>query len=217
MLACSSVSSIGGKENRCVMPNLLHRMNKFTGKERDAETGLDYFGARYMSAAQGRFTYADDPFVGQSPLNPQSWNLYTYGFNNPLRFLDPTGKFSVASDGYTDEGSGLFAGACSAGTIGDQSAGNNSTNAANIDVRNTGYGVEVSMNGQPAYESPLQNDYTSELLFFGLFGGGRGAGAAGGAGLAETSIGHVLPPTVRGGVIERMLRLKPTKDIPSDR
>ena len=29
---------------------------QFTGKERDAETGLDYFGARYVSGAQGRFT-----------------------------------------------------------------------------------------------------------------------------------------------------------------
>jgi RHS repeat-associated protein len=30
-------------------------MSQFTGKERDAETGLDYFGARYYSGAQGRF------------------------------------------------------------------------------------------------------------------------------------------------------------------
>jgi RHS repeat-associated protein len=35
----------------------------FTGKERDAETGLDYFGARYFSGAQGRFT-------SQDPHNP---------------------------------------------------------------------------------------------------------------------------------------------------
>ena len=33
---------------------------KFTGKERDAETGLDYFGARYMSSAQGRFASPDE-------------------------------------------------------------------------------------------------------------------------------------------------------------
>lgn len=32
---------------------------KFTGKERDAETGLDYFQTRYMSSAQGRFTSPD--------------------------------------------------------------------------------------------------------------------------------------------------------------
>jgi RHS repeat-associated protein len=38
---------------------------KFTGKERDAETGLDYFGARYFSGAQGRFTSPDLPLIDQ--------------------------------------------------------------------------------------------------------------------------------------------------------
>ena len=41
--------------------------SRFTGRERDAETGLDYFGARYMSAAQGRFT-SPDPISG-TPLH----------------------------------------------------------------------------------------------------------------------------------------------------
>jgi RHS repeat-associated protein len=36
---------------------------RFTGKERDAETGLDYFNARYNSSAQGRFTGADPVFL----------------------------------------------------------------------------------------------------------------------------------------------------------
>jgi RHS repeat-associated protein len=65
---------------------------KFTGKERDAETGLDYFGARYMSAAQGRFTSPDAPFADQFPENPQSWNLYSYTRNNPLRYVDDDGR-----------------------------------------------------------------------------------------------------------------------------
>lgn len=65
---------------------------KFTGKERDAETGLDYFGARYSSSAQGRFTSSDQPFADQHPENPQSWNLYTYTLNNPLRYVDPDGE-----------------------------------------------------------------------------------------------------------------------------
>ena len=58
-----------------------------TGKERDAETGLDYFdyfGARYFSAAQRRFTSPDKPFADQDPYDPQSWNLYSYVRNNPL-------------------------------------------------------------------------------------------------------------------------------------
>jgi len=66
--------------------------NKFTSKERDAETGLDFFGARYMSSAQGRFTSPDAPFVDQHILDPQSWNLYSYGRNNPLLYVDPSGN-----------------------------------------------------------------------------------------------------------------------------
>jgi RHS repeat-associated protein len=59
---------------------------QFTGKERDAETGLDYFGARYFSGAQGRFT-SPDPLPGW-PQDPQSWNMYAYGRNNPLKYVD---------------------------------------------------------------------------------------------------------------------------------
>ena len=65
---------------------------KFTGKERDTESRLDYFGARYFSGAGGRFTSADAPFADQHVENPQSWNLYVYSRNNPLRFIDPTGR-----------------------------------------------------------------------------------------------------------------------------
>jgi RHS repeat-associated protein len=82
---------------------------KFTGKERDAETGLDFFEARYFSAAQGRFTSPDefkggflDAFTGQAafqsgPLpyadisDPQTLNKYAYVRNNPLRYTDPDG------------------------------------------------------------------------------------------------------------------------------
>jgi RHS repeat-associated protein len=74
-----------------------------TGKERDAETGLDYFGARYFSAVQGRFTSPDAPFADQDPVDPQSWNLYGYGRNNPLRFTDPSGMY-VCSDSMADSG-----------------------------------------------------------------------------------------------------------------
>jgi RHS repeat-associated protein len=72
---------------------------KFTGKERDAETGLDYFGARYFSGAQGRFTSPDAPFNDQDPSNPQSWNLYSYGRNNPLAFIDPDGTTTCDANG----------------------------------------------------------------------------------------------------------------------
>ena len=65
---------------------------KFTGKERDAETGLDYFGARYLSSAQGRFTSPDPGGEGSRVEDPQSWNAYAHVRNNPLRLLDPDGR-----------------------------------------------------------------------------------------------------------------------------
>jgi len=70
---------------------------KFTGKERDAESGLDYFSARYMLASQGRFVVPDPLFASGVPAVPQSWNRYSYGLNNPLRFIDPSGLLWKAS------------------------------------------------------------------------------------------------------------------------
>jgi RHS repeat-associated protein len=77
--------------NRANYVTLPAETLKFTGKERDAETGLDYLGARYFSSAQGRFTSADRPFADQHVNDPQSWNLYAYGRNNALRNTDSTG------------------------------------------------------------------------------------------------------------------------------
>jgi len=72
---------------------------KFGSKERDIETGLDYFGARYFSSIQGRFTSPDVIFADQSPGNPQSWNLFSYVLNNPLRYVDPLGMAHVDANG----------------------------------------------------------------------------------------------------------------------
>lgn len=67
-------------------------MPRCSGKERDAESGLDYFGARYFSGPQGRFTSPDQPLLDQTSNDPQSWNLYSYARNNPLLYTDPTGR-----------------------------------------------------------------------------------------------------------------------------
>lgn len=85
--------------------------HKFTGKERDPESNLDYFIARYYSSGQGRFLSPDefaggpvDAFSSNDPLppgplpyaviaNPQSLNKYSYTWNNPLRYTDPDGHF----------------------------------------------------------------------------------------------------------------------------
>jgi len=82
---------------------------QFTEKERDVETGLDYFLARYYSSTQGRFTGVDpydinlekqltsDPSAAESVFReyisiPQQWNRYSYAVNNPFLYLDPTGE-----------------------------------------------------------------------------------------------------------------------------
>jgi RHS repeat-associated protein len=66
---------------------------RFTGKERDAETGLDYFGARYYQAKLARFTTVDPVYTWRDNLvDPQRWNRYAYGRNNPLKYVDPDGK-----------------------------------------------------------------------------------------------------------------------------
>ena len=65
------------------------------------ETGLDYFGARYYSGAQGRFTSPDEPLEDQDRSDPQSWNLYSYVRNNPLRFVDPNGEDCVTTSDQT--------------------------------------------------------------------------------------------------------------------
>jgi RHS repeat-associated protein len=76
--------------------------HKFTGKERDTESNLDNFEARYRSSTLGRFMSPDPGNAGAVPTNPQSWNMYSYVVNNPLRFIDPLGLFCVWDDGSYD-------------------------------------------------------------------------------------------------------------------
>ena len=65
---------------------------QFTGKERDAETGFDYFGARYYDPSIGRFI-TPDPLSNYSPhLTP-----YHYCRNNPLNRYDPDGRADFGS------------------------------------------------------------------------------------------------------------------------
>ena len=73
---------------------------RFTGKERDESWesggpggGLDYFGARYFSAAQGRFASPDPVFFQAEMLaDPQRFNLYAYVRNTPESLVDPSGE-----------------------------------------------------------------------------------------------------------------------------
>jgi RHS repeat-associated protein len=89
-LSCSGLPF--GDQQNCSGSGVDAAEHHFTGKERDTESGNDYFGARYYSSSMGRFMSPDEVFADQHPGDPQSWNLYGYGRNNPLKFVDPTGE-----------------------------------------------------------------------------------------------------------------------------
>jgi RHS repeat-associated protein len=74
---------------------------RFTGKERDVESGLDYFGARYYGSRIGRFSTVDpaDTFK-ENLVDPQRWNKYAYARNNPLKYVDPDGRQMAPGQGY---------------------------------------------------------------------------------------------------------------------
>ena len=81
--------------------DLVDNNRRFVGKEKDDETELDYFGARYLSVEAGRFLAVDpvravDEFSGQINstilANPQRLNVYAYSLNNPYRYVDPDGR-----------------------------------------------------------------------------------------------------------------------------
>jgi RHS repeat-associated protein len=76
--------------------NSFDPLPKFSVKERDKESGLDYFGARYYDKEQYRFISVD-PIINPrgSSSNSQLFNLYTYCRNNPISFLDTQGYASV--------------------------------------------------------------------------------------------------------------------------
>jgi RHS repeat-associated protein len=66
---------------------------RFTGKPRDAETALDYFGARYYRPRTGRFTTVDPATTWLDNLvDPQRWNRYAYAKNGPFTYVDPDGQ-----------------------------------------------------------------------------------------------------------------------------
>jgi len=67
---------------------------KFTSKERDTESNLDNFGARYDSSILGRFMSPDPIHLMKEKLtDPQQWNMYSYVRNSPLKMVDANGKW----------------------------------------------------------------------------------------------------------------------------
>ena len=91
-----AMCSIGDTQGTDRPPFLMRCESRFTGKERDAESGNDYFGARYYGSSMGRWLSPDwsakiMPVPYAKLDNPQSLNLYAYVGNNPLIHVDADG------------------------------------------------------------------------------------------------------------------------------
>lgn len=83
---------------RCNGPGADATEHHFTGKERDQESQLDYFGARYYGSTMGRWMSPDNG-IDQNKEDPQSWNLYSYVRNNPVNRVDPNGRLTIIVPG----------------------------------------------------------------------------------------------------------------------
>lgn len=130
---------------------------KFTGKERDAESGLDYFGARYYGSALGRFTSPDwsdrpQPVPYADLRNPQTLNLYVYVHNNPLASADPDGH---ADCGGEKDHSWLY---CLANAL-----NLNETQTQKVDAARTFFEINPTKDGQGNVINPA-NLSDSEVL-----------------------------------------------------
>ena len=81
--------------------NKSDALDRYLGRERDIETGLIHFGARYYAPTLGRFISPDWYILenpGKAVRMPQGYNLYSYALNNPLIFKDPSGMWFLIDD-----------------------------------------------------------------------------------------------------------------------
>jgi RHS repeat-associated protein len=137
---------------------------KFTSKERDLESGLDNFEARYFGSSMGRFMTPDDTDAAVHVGNPQGLNLYSYVQNNPTNATDPDGHDCIYINNDTGTYEGSNTGDC-----------DNSTE----ERANTGYYVDGSVktiytttgdaSGVVTGYSGINNDSGTPTLIAGAF------------------------------------------------
>ena len=112
---------------------------KYTSKERDAESNLDYFGARYYESLTGRWMQVD-PLADKYP----GWSPYNYCLNNPLIFVDPNGDTVNISQ---VSGQASLLGDLSSTTGLSLTTDDNGNIIQTPNVTTTIMGTEITMNG----------------------------------------------------------------------
>jgi RHS repeat-associated protein len=192
----------------------------FTGKERDSESNLDNFEARYMASSLGRFMSPDpnnsSGFDNQD--DPQSWNGYSYARNNPLRYTDPSGeKYTICDN----------SGNCQA--LSDVQFGNDFQTNPNVQLTGSQIYIQDSdgkFNLEGTYHAGSsddstggpQNDFLGESLIGAFAGGAASAGRGLVSGLLESGSEQAAMAEVRaaGQLGEELAGIvKNTERIPS--
>ena len=205
-------------------------VSQFTGKERDSESGLDNFGARYDSSSMGRFMSPDPENSSgyDNPSDPQGWNAYSYVRNNPLNLTDPDGRdYKVCIDnGNGGQNCTIYA---------NYNEFQKAANASGATLNGSEQNGQILVNGKsfgsyqffvgPGVEGAgvPEDNILAPVLFGGLFGGlkagirglaeslfGGGAKAAAEettVAVVESTASQVAQATLRtGGVIERVFQ-----------
>ena len=166
---------------------------QFTAKERDNETELDYFLARYYGSSQGRFTSVDSMMASARPRNPQTFNRYTYTLNNPLRYVDPTGLAEQDPPDYKPEFKpctvGVEAGCSETNTVlGGVTIVGETDSITVVDVLGT---MATSVTERPLIQPQEPAQEAGQTWGWGWTGGGHFAAGAGLFGLGANGGGFV--------------------------
>ena len=161
-----------------ILPNVSHlaEMHTFSSKERDAETGLSYFGARYYSSELSLWLSVD-PMADKYP----SLSPYTYCANNPVKLVDPNGEEIVifSSDGqqYTYMNGKLINKSTNKEYSGGDAFVDNACEKLNKiretktggaiinDLQEEGYTVNIFKNSVKSHTYPYEDDSGSSILW----------------------------------------------------
>ena len=138
--------------------------SRSTGKERDSESGNDYFKYRYYASSMGRWLSPDPAGMMAADLgDPQSLNRYAYVQNNPLSFVDPLGldcAYLNSSGGYDHMSQTISAGGCT------KSGGywvNGGLTNVQIDSKNNTISLTGTTNGTDTTSASYQIKTTADV------------------------------------------------------
>jgi RHS repeat-associated protein len=175
----------------------------FTGKERDQETGLDYFGVRYYGSGMGRFMTPDPKLITARHLvSPQKWNKYAYVQNNPLASVDPDGL----DDYYVFIGDPKVGGNWGAAQAAAVAHGHTFTIYRGADASIQNYNRALSNpNARVVFAGHTSHEAGSHVANAVVLANGRSAG--------QNSVVQVVTPTETPGLVQAAEQPLPQTDI----